>query len=284
MIPHDRHGNVLVPHDRYGNVLTALHSGENVRSILTDPLTPFMVQPIGQSGFGDPIFSDEFLDDELGPKWDPWYPNTPFWNATQPGGHKTNTDEPQGYDETGITFDEEGMIFTLRNENHAVPELPYTSGMVTSYPSFNPTYGYFEARMKLANVNGAWPAFWMDRTDQVWPPEIDWMENWGRPSFNTETSHTYHFPDGGGSSTTPYSWAGENLEDWHVYGGLWEPGRIRWYCDGNLAKDLVDERINDQPMYLICNLAGDKNEEAPVPEDLPFSIRVNYIRAWALPA
>lgn len=275
----------------YTQIDGSLHSLDDTeefheRPLLTDPETPFGIQPLGHAGFSDPIFSDECGGPLDRDKWDPWYPDTPFWNATVPGGHKTNSNEPQGYDETGITYDSGNMILRLREDNHAVPELDFTSGMVTSYPSFNPTYGYFETRMFLSDRNGAWPAFWMDRTDQTWPPEIDWMENWGRDSFNTTSFHTFHRPGLPYVQDTFSLPPGETNsfgQRWTVFGGLWEPGRLRWYVDGVKVFDFSHESVPSGPMYLICNLAGDKDQKPEVATHAPFEVRVDYIRAWALP-
>lgn len=242
---------------------------------LIDPATPPGAQPVGHSGF-ELAFSDEFAAGSLDSKWIPWYPDTPFWNATTPGGHKTNTDEPQGYDASGITFDTDGMRLTFRQGNSAVSELAYTSGMVCSYPSFNPTYGYFEARMLLADVQDAWPAFWMMPTGQVRYPEFDVMENDGKDSFNVQTYHTLHTSSG--SSSSVHDYAQDVGSAWHVFGLLWEAGRLRWYVDGALVKD-VSVATSDA-MYLICNLAGQQGSTPAA----PFSIHVDYIRAWALPA
>jgi len=264
-----------VVRDHLGTPLVVRRLGDTVRAALTDPFTPYGVQPAGMTGFGDPVLSDEFAAATLDTaKWDSAYPDTAYWNTTTPGGHLSNTDEPQGYDPSGITFDADGMVLTLREEE-TVPGLAYTSGMVTSYPSFNPTYGYFEARMLLADVADAWPAFWMMPTGQVRHPEIDVVENDGKASFNTQTYHTLHTPSG--SSSTTFDYAQDVGADWHVFGCLWEPDRIRWYVDGELVKDATFTA--DDPMYLICNLAGAK-DSTPV---APFSIHVDYIRAWALP-
>lgn len=255
------------------------------RANLTDSATPYNVQPLGLAGFGDPIFSDEFKRPNWdNGKWRPWYPDTAFWNSTTPGGHKTNSFEPQGYDETGLSMIAGGGIrFNFRESNHAVPELDYTSGMLSSYPSFNPTYGVFEARMKLANTQGSWSAFWMHPTNMVWPPEIDIMENWGRPSFNTTSVHTYHFPrpTPGGFTSTDYS-AGPDLgSSFHTYSAAWEPGKIRWFVDGVLVKTTTDSAVSATPMYLILNLAGDK-DDPNAGANAPFSIDISYVRAWAL--
>jgi beta-glucanase (GH16 family) len=236
---------------------------------------------MGHEGF-DLVFSDEFATGQLDTtKWIPHYPDTDFWNGTVPGGHLTNTNEPQGYDVSGISFDADGAVLTLREDNAAVPELAYTSGMLCSYPSFNPTFGYFEARMQLTDTAGAWPAFWMMPTDQVWPPEIDWMENFAKASFNLETEHTFHYPrpDPGGLSGTTHEYPVDVGSQWHTFGGLREPDRLRWYVDGVLVKDLATD-LAPGPMYLICNLAGQQGS-APT---APASVHVSHIRAWALPA
>lgn len=280
---YDNQGNELTVRDRDGNPLTQRYLGDLPHSSpLVDELTPYGVQPVGLTGFGDPVFSDEFKAGVLDTaKWDPYYPDTEFWNATVPGGHLTNTDEPQGYDLSGITFDDDGMVFTMRAAE-TVPGLAYTSGMVTSYPSFNPTYGFFEARMKLSDTDDAWPAFWMDRTDMVWPQEIDWMENDGKSAFNLQTYHTFHYPNPpGGNTSTVHNYAQDVGSQWHTFGGLWEPERLRWYVDGTLVKDLtIDPTYADEPMYLICNFAG-KKESTPA---VPAEVKVSHIRAWALPA
>lgn len=274
-------GQDRVIRDYLGNVRTVHRLGDPGRAALTDSLTPFGIQPVGMSGFGDPVFSDEFGGVSLNTsKWEPFYPDTEYWNVTEPGGHLTNTDEPQGYDLSGITFDEDGMVLTLREEE-TVLGLAYTSGMVSSYPSFNQMYGYFEARMFLTNTQDAWPAFWMMPTRQTAHPEIDVVENDAKPDFNNITYHTFHQSDMPGSpSSTNYGISPDVGSDWHTFGVHWEPELLRWYVDGELAKTLaIEEEWANTEMYLICNLAGKKNS-TPV---VPASIHVDYIRAWTLP-
>lgn len=280
---YDADGNEAPIFDRNGNPAPFLAYGETPHaSPLTDPFTRYGVQPVGLSGFGDPVFSDEFKLNALDTtKWLPWYPDTPFWATSVPGGHKTNSNEPQGYDPSAISFDADGMVLTMRQEE-VVPGLDYTSGMVCSYPSFNPIHGYFEARMKLSNTTGAWPAFWMFPTNHVWPPEIDIMENWGKPSYNLQTEHTFHFPrpTPGSYLADTHNYTNDVGNDFHVWGCLWEPERIRWYVDGALTFDLeIEPEYADRQMFLICNFAGAHGSSPQVPA----SVKVDYIRAWALP-
>lgn len=269
----DYYGNTLTLRDYNGHAISSNYAPA-AEVPLIDPDTPAEVQPVGMSGY-NLVFSDEFKTGSLNTdKWIPWYPDTTFWNVTEPGGHRTNSFEPQGYDPSGISFDEDGMVFTLREEE-TVAGLSYTSGMVASYPSFNTTYGYFEARMLLADVPDAWPAFWMMPTRQVRHPEYDIMENDGKTSFNNITYHTLHSPEG--ANSTNYGYPEDVGNEWHTFGLLWEPTRLRWYVDGVQVKDLMYS--SDDPMYLICNLAGKKESTPPA----PFSIKISHIRGWALP-
>ena len=279
----DSNGDIAEVRAYGGSPVAVLKYGQALHaSPLTDLFTPYGVQPVGMSGFGDPVFSDEFRAGSLDTdKWIPHYPDTPFWNATTPGGHLTNSNEPQGYDLSAITFDADGAVLNMTAENTAVPELAYTSGMLCSYPSFNPLFGAFEARMKLTDTEGAWPAFWMDCTDQTWPPEIDWMENDGKVSYNLQTYHSFHYPrpTPGGNTSSVYGYSQDVGSQWHTFGGLWEPDRIRWYVDGVVVKDLTTSYANKQ-MYLICNFAGRPGTTPQVPAN----VNVDYIRAWALPS
>ncbi|WP_369726021.1 family 16 glycosylhydrolase [Bradyrhizobium sp. LLZ17] len=54
----------------------------------------------------------------------------------------------------------------------------YSAAMVTSRTLFNRiTIGsYVEFQVKLARVAGSWPALWLLRADDAWPPEIDVIE------------------------------------------------------------------------------------------------------------
>ena len=45
--------------------------------------------------------------------------------------------------------------------NYAYGNANYASGVIQTYNKFAQTYGYFEARMKMAAGAGTWPAFWL---------------------------------------------------------------------------------------------------------------------------
>lgn len=248
--------------------------------VLVDPNTPSGQQPMGQSSGWNLTFSDEFTGtslDEL--KWEPYYADTAYWNATTPGGHLSNTDEPEAYDISAISFDAASvMTFTMRNES-IVAGLPYTSGMVSSYASFNQTYGWFEARLRVDNVNGAWPAFWLFPLDQDWNngPEIDIFEAWPPGDWNNVWWTSLHQQ---GQAAWSAQRAVDAVSNWHVYAVRWHAGGYEFYLDGVSVGTLTNSAyFVAEPMYIHCNLAGDMNNW-PAAGDLPITMDVDYIRVW----
>ncbi|MHB1553175.1 MAG: glycoside hydrolase family 16 protein [Acidimicrobiales bacterium] len=145
---------------------------------------------------------------------------------------------------------------------------PYRSGIVTTFSSFNFTYGYVQVVAKLPGGAGTWPALWLLPTSEAWPPEIDIMENWGTAaSFHA----TLHWATGSSDKqvakvvSTP-----ANLSTtYHAYGLLWEPGSLTWYFDGAPVFTVTGNEVPSQPMYFLANLAVD----GPATSGSSFDIR-----------
>ncbi len=95
-------------------------------------------------------------------------------------------------------------------------------------------YGRIEARIKIPEGQGIWPAFWMlgdNITTVEWPAcgEIDIMENIGKePSINHSSLHMT-----GGDLTEKVTLPnGEKLASgFHTYGMIWTPARVLFYFD-----------------------------------------------------
>ncbi|PRX50151.1 beta-glucanase (GH16 family) [Prauserella shujinwangii] len=190
------------------------------------------------------------------------------------------------------------LVITAREENPAgyqcwYGSCWYTSAKFSTAQTFTQAYGHFEARMKLPEGRGIWPAFWMlgaDFGDVGWPDsgEIDIMENVGHePGTVHGTLHGpgYSGPDGiGAAYTLP---GGERFSDgFHTFAVDWSPQRIQWSVDGNVYQvrtpaDLGgDEWVFDHPFYLILNLAvggrwpGDPDGSTSFPQQLV----IDYVR------
>lgn len=128
-------------------------------------------------------------------------------------------------------------------------------------------YGYIEAKMKITDRKGAWPAFWMMPQKSVygdWPKsgEIDIMENAPGVADHKLFSSLHaegHFGE------HPVSIGGQvydsNLSsEWHTVGVMWTAETITAFYDGKAVGSYTNNGRRedwpyDQDFYIILNLA-----------------------------
>lgn len=190
-----------------------------------------------------------------------------------------------------------GTTIPFTNENYE-PDAPYKfySGVITSEKSAVFTYGVFEIRSKSPVAHGTWPAFWLFREEVQDGTEIkgelDIFEHVGAARV-TESYQAYHDHVGNPSLITGGHFASlphGNIGDWHVYALKWEPGRVRWYIDGIMTKEIVTDRFDNQKCYIIINLAlntslwtgvnGAAGAGDPLPAEMPLYLHVDYVRVY----
>ena len=167
--------------------------------------------------------------------------------------------------------------------------------------------GYFEARMKVPNVRGAWPAFWIKSINKWtdYPPnggagtqtttEIDVIEHYGPDdqggSGHHHTVHLWPAPKPP-AGTTPISLhrgdyygikdaAGKQINlglDWHAYGVQLTPDWIIICLDRKeLARFPRLEEFKG-PHYLLLTEAVCV-KEAPFGTS-PIDLQVDYVKVW----
>ncbi|HSH92510.1 MAG TPA: glycoside hydrolase family 16 protein, partial [Roseimicrobium sp.] len=171
----------------------------------------------------------------------------------------------------------------------------FASGAFTSYGKFTPTYGYFEARIKMPRPRGAgiWPAFWMlpDR-GKAYPPEIrsaygtkkygmgieidifEFMPWWKKPdgtypvhvgciwSYGPVTEkdpapHGYgaYAQDNDGWGPAELTYKNADTE-FHTYGLYWSPERLIYYLDSKPIFRVKDPKhVPDVPHYFLFNIS-----------------------------
>jgi beta-glucanase (GH16 family) len=183
------------------------------------------------------------------------------------------------------------LIIEARRENYE--NRAYTSARIKTAGLMERTYGRFEARMKLPEGPGIWPAIWMlgaNIGSAGWPRsgEIDIMENIGKePAVVHGTLHGpgYSGANGFGAGSTLAS--GKFANDFHIFAVEWEPGEIRWYRDGILyhkaRPDLVKgDWVFDHPFFLLLNLAvgGDWPGNPDGTTVMPQQMLVDYVRVY----
>jgi beta-glucanase (GH16 family) len=171
----------------------------------------------------------------------------------------------------------------------------YTSARLKTQGRFEQAYGRFEARLKLPQGQGLWPAFWMLGSDigsVGWPAcgEIDIMENIGRePSTVHGTLHGPGYSGAEGLSGSFTLAGGARFADaFHVFSVEWEPAAIRWYVDGQLYHErapaaLAGRRwVFDHAFFVILNVAvGGAWPGAPDTTTVwPQTLLVDYVRIY----
>jgi beta-glucanase (GH16 family) len=164
--------------------------------------------------------------------------------------------------------------------------LPYTSGLLTTFNSFNQLYGYFEICAKLPEGRGLWPAFWMLPSSNQYTAELDIFEVLGNaPSVLYFTTHG---ATGGTWSTNSQRLkVADTSAKYHIYGVDWEPATTTLYIDHRPVASAPTPQSMNTPMYMLINLAVGGPGSWPGPPDratrFPANYRVAYVRAYATP-
>lgn len=173
----------------------------------------------------------------------------------------------------------------------------YTSARMKTTGLFSINYGRIEARMKLPEGQGLWPAFWMLGNNIAtvnWPAcgEQDIMEHINAPSpdWIAGSLHGTH-----ADLSTQYSTGTFSATDWHVYGMIWSPQSIKFYVDdpSNVYATFTPSSLSGQTgavwpfdsnsgAYILLNLAvggtwpGSPNASTPFPSEM----LVDYVHVY----
>lgn len=249
--------------------------------------------PLKTSPDGRPlalVFDDEFTT------FRPWVGSKGVWRTTYKDGRGAdevdlrtlkNNKEAQLYVDPGFQrlglnpFRVSNGVLEIRaepappNARPALHGYRYTSGVITTQPSFAQTYGYFEMRAKLPRGKGVWPAFWLLPADLSWPPEVDIMESVGDPSKYYVTYHSSVAKDGG--TEVPIS-----PDAFHTFAVSWDSKDVIWFVDGREVKRLPTPADMHKPMFMVANLAlgGDWAGQPDASTPFPAKLSIDYIRAY----
>ncbi|MCL6456947.1 MAG: carbohydrate binding domain-containing protein [Gorillibacterium sp.] len=263
-----------------------------------------VIQKVGQWAL---VWNDEFTG--TGSKLDTNGVDLSKWGyqlgtGSQYGLSNWGNDEKQSYRADNIRVNDGLLVIEPKKEDQ--DGMHYTSGRLYTQDTFSKAYGRFEAKMKLPQGSGFWPAFWMMPTSSVyggWPVsgEIDIMEARGRVLGQVGGALHYGKTMPNNKSTAAnYQFAeGTDITAFHEYAVEWEPGELRWYVDGNLFQTVnnwsswgENQAANysfpapfDQDFHMILNLAIGGNFDGgnmPQDSDFPASMEVDYVRAYDL--
>ena len=210
------------------------------------------------------VFADEFNKPAL---------DRDIWNVEGPAFWVNN--EVQAYVDSAETISittpagADGGALMLRpvyKPGYMTPSgrrTDFVSGRINTSEKFDFQYGRVEARIRMPDATGVWPAFWLLGYGN-WPDcgEIDIMENVGDKSW---TNAAIHGP--GYSGTTPlvkrYDFpAGQDVTGWHTYSVERTVDTIVFSVDGREYYRVTRAMVQsygawrfDRRQYLILNFA-----------------------------
>lgn len=210
------------------------------------------------------VFFDDFSGDTL---------DRSTWNVIVTGFWVNN--EQQAYvdsEETIYFADVDGaengalVLHPRWRPGHETEEgrtFDFISGRINTRDKFDVTYGRLEARIKLPDAEGVWPAWWALGNGR-WPDtgEIDIMEYVGEPDW---TGVALHGP--GYSGETPlvnkfFFPPPEDVTSWHVYAVEWSEDELVFLVDDRVAYRATRPMVEhygewrfDTPKFLILNFA-----------------------------
>jgi beta-glucanase (GH16 family) len=171
----------------------------------------------------------------------------------------------------------------------------YTSGRINTGGRFSQAYGRFEARIRLPQGKGIWPAFWTlgDNIGQAgWPGcgELDIMEAVGDFSVNHGSAHGPGYSGGAALTGTYQLPSGSLADDFHTYAIEWEPDVVRWYVDDVLYETRTPADVPaggtwvyDHPFFVILNVAVGGGWPGP-PDgttQFPQTMAIDYVRVYS---
>ncbi|MCC5915602.1 MAG: glycoside hydrolase family 16 protein [Balneolaceae bacterium] len=237
------------------------------------------------------VWSEEFDGDEL---------NTEIWNYWYGPAYNNELQFYTGREENIFLKNDKLHIRALDDGYRGYD---YTSARIsTDSTRIGWKEGRFEARIKMPEGNGFWPAFWlMPIRDDGWPKggEIDIMEYRGNETRTTTGALHYWIEDCDGNpvecreyQTSSHTVDGKPLsEEFNIYALEWEGDKLTWYLNDHqfMQVSLSDLETEFEPFstpfYIILNLAvgGDflpnPDETTPFPSDLV----VDYVRVYQRP-
>ncbi len=240
------------------------------------------------------VWSDEFNAPDNSPV------DTTKW-ITESGGNGWGNQELEYYTTRPENSFEQGgnLVIKVLQEKYTGADgvaRDYTSARLKTLGKFSQKYGRFEARIKIPQGQGIWPAFWMlgDDIGKVgWPKcgEIDIMESIGKePAMVHGTIHGLGYSGDKGISA-PYSLPPDQhfADDFHLYAVEWEPKAIRFYVDDHLyatrtPADLPKgtKWLYNHPFFILLNVAvgGGWPGNPDATTIFPQTMLVDYVRVY----
>jgi len=234
-------------------------------------------------------FEDNFDGDAIDQtKWSYYGPN--YWDKKS---HWSKDDVAVGGGVAKLRYERKSGF---HNDNPKEKRSDYAAGFLETYGKWTQLYGYFEARMKLPEAPGLWPAFWMmpDRGESAGPQwkrqstadggmEFDIMEGltrWGAHRYNI-AMHWDGYEKGHKMEGHDRIYATPDKDGFITCGLLWLPGLAVYYCNGKEVLRWEGERVSSVQSDMMFTLPqGGWDNNAIDDSKLPADFVIDYVRVW----
>lgn len=211
--------------------------------------------------------------------------DTDTWNYEIGNNDGWGNNEAQYYTDENTSIVGGNLLITAKRESES--GFDFTSSRITTQDKFEFTYGRIEARAKLPEGAGTWPAIWMlgSNFDEVgWPAsgEIDIMEHAGN---NQNTIHgTLHYQGNSGGNADGDTTLIENASsEFHIYTVEWSTERIWFLVDGevyHMYENNPDSPFN-KDFFIILNVAMGGTFGGEIdPAFQESSMEIDYIKVY----
>ncbi|MCW3053315.1 MAG: glycoside hydrolase family 16 [Chthonomonadales bacterium] len=278
--------------------LGALH-GDTVRELRIDAISVGMPPALNLPawvGQRPPVQGDwvKTLDEEFdGPTL-----NSSLWNIYA----ENYWDKPSHFSKNNVLLG--GGVVKLHyekkrgyhNDDPKKQQTDYTTGYLDTYGKWVQRYGYFEARVKLPDAPGLWPAFWMmpDRgvaAGEQWKRQdtnnhgmefdiMEYLTRWGPYRYNV-AMHYDGYEKEHKSIGSDNLYVQPDKDGFLTCGLLWTPGLAVYYCNGRELLRWENPRISDVPSDLMFDMVQGGWDNDPIDDSrLPADLIVDYVRVW----
>lgn len=234
------------------------------------------------------VWSDEFDGAAGSAPADHWVPDV--------GGDGWGNEQLEyNTDRTDNAFLDGNGNLVIRAQPEEYEGNAYTSARLTTNGTLAFGMSRIEARIKVPEGNGIWPAFWLlgnDFNDIGWPTcgEIDILETKGDDTQTVITTvHGPGYSGGEGVGTSTVLPDASASDDFHVYAVDIDPEHLVWWVDGRRVHTV---RIGDIPggtawafdreFFIILNVAVGGSFLIPPDDSTPFpaDMVVDYVRVY----
>lgn len=178
-------------------------------------------------------------------------------------------------------------------------EHSYRTGMLQSRDKIELTYGRFEARIKMPDLPGSNPAFWlMPHKDPDGFSFIGLKNSKGEEGYGSEIDILEHIYTDGNAYQTTVHWGGYGSQhqvwtakpkpviegdpfDWHIFALEWTPTSLKFIVDDKTVATYSGIGVPQGPEFIILSLGmGGNWIGKPDIEKMPTEMLVDYIRVY----